>query len=151
MSVPVATALERVEALELARSRRFGRELSLLVFQTDGVEDRRRFGRSRRASAFAPVAELMAQQVRACDELIIDGPGGRIVVVAPETGAAAARHLQQRLVDVLRPAHATATVGAASFPADGALLTPLLDCAMKRLVPIAVINADEPTTEKGRT
>lgn len=150
MSVSAASALDRVESLELTRSRRFGRELSILVFQTNGVGDHRRAERARRTSRLTAVAGLMAQQVRAYDELIVDAPNGRIVVVAPETGSAAAGIMQQRLKEVLRPVHPTAMLGAASFPVDGGLLAPLLDRAMKRLVPIATNAADEPSTGMAR-
>ena len=105
--------LRRRAEIELERTLRYGRPLSVLSVTLGKGADRAR------------VENILGCQLRLIDVPAWGGPGD-LVVLLPEADAAAARGAAARMQRVLAPAAPGARVGVATSPVDGAALDPLL-------------------------
>jgi len=109
---------------EVARHRRTGRELAVLVLDLDRFKEvNDALGHPAGDRLLCEVAEALADSLRGGDTLVRHG-GDEFCIIAPETGAEQADALAVRLSGALARVHAlgspvTATVGRAVFPADG--------------------------------
>ncbi len=108
--------LRRRAELELERTLRYGRPLSVLSVTLGAGAER------------AEVASVLGSQLRLIDVPAWGGPGD-LVVLLPEADAAAARGAAARVQRVLGHAAPSARVGVATSPADGAALDTLLERA----------------------
>lgn len=126
----------RVLELELARAARQGSDISLAVFDVDGLGDvNERLGHGAGDDVLRSVATVLAESVRLVDT-VARYSGDEFVVIAPgSAGATVAR----RIVDgvaALPPAGGRAlsvSAGVAKFPADGASAEELLGAARTAL------------------
>jgi diguanylate cyclase (GGDEF)-like protein len=124
---------ERLE-YELARHRRSGRELALLVLDLDRFKDvNDRLGHPAGDRLLSAVAGALAATVRDQDTIVRHG-GDEFCIIAPETDEADAGALRDRIhaalgsIEILGSA-LTATIGAAVFPGDGPTAELLLAAA----------------------
>lgn len=123
---------------ELARHRRYGHPLSLLVIDLDDfkrINDE--YGHQRGDAVLQNVAAALLGAVREHDIVVRQG-GDEFAVVAPETGADAALYLSERLRGAVRAVapeggEIGASIGCALFPDDADTLEGLLDVADTRL------------------
>lgn len=118
--------------LELSRSRRFQRPLSVVVFDVVGQPHLRRRPR-RKARQLSALVAMVTQHVRAFDTVLPGVPSRAVAVVAPETGPTGGRLLGQRIQATLAETGTPVHSAVATFPDDGALLTQLLETAAARL------------------
>jgi diguanylate cyclase (GGDEF)-like protein len=129
--------------LEAERAQRYGRPLSVAMLDLDrfkAVNDA--YGHPAGDRVLRHAAQVMLQAVRRSD-LVARIGGEEFVVVFPETDAAAAAGLSERLRDLLaatpaplgdgRTTPLTVTIGVAAAPADGDRLDALLAAADRRL------------------
>lgn len=126
------TPLRDIGEVEIARCRRLGTPLSLLVVAREhggqGAEQsaRRLPARWRRPSQeLERLSTTVEPHVRAYDSLVLDPVGRRIAIVAPEATATDADRMRERLEAVLGdagPVH----VGVVTFPDDGAFIHELV-------------------------
>ncbi|MGA2814421.1 MAG: diguanylate cyclase [Candidatus Acidiferrum sp.] len=127
---------------EIARSKRTGREFSVLLLDLDGLKQiNDRFGHMVGNRALARLAQILLDCCRSVDTAARQG-GDEFAVVLPEAGVAAATLVADRIADLLRkdieaPA-LSVSIGVASFPKDADAIGTLLyaaDCdlyAMKK-------------------
>jgi len=121
-------------AYELARHRRAGRPLALLLLDLDRFKEvNDTFGHPAGDRLLCDVGRALSGVVRTGDTVARPG-GDEFCVVAPETGAAEAQRLAERielalaqLTAVDRPL--SASVGLALFPRDGSTAEQLIDHA----------------------
>ena len=118
----VVTDLRRAFPRELARSRRFGQSVSVLVAATSNeVEER-------------VVIAALDHHLRRYD--IVGRLDGTVVVVAPDTGRDEAQSLLARLTDLGAPAASASggqvALGVAVAPEDGDELDAVIRIAMDR-------------------
>jgi len=104
---------------EIARSKRSGREFSVLLLDLDGLKQiNDRFGHLVGNRALARLAQILVDCCRSVDTAARQG-GDEFAVVLPETGVAAATLVANRICDLLaKDAEAPAlsvSVGVASF------------------------------------
>jgi diguanylate cyclase (GGDEF)-like protein/PAS domain S-box-containing protein len=122
---------------EIARSKRSGREFSVLLLDLDGLKQiNDRFGHLVGNRALARLAQILVDCCRSVDTAARQG-GDEFAVVLPETGVAAATLVANRICDLLaKDAEAPAlsvSVGVASFPKDADTIGTLLHAADRDL------------------
>jgi diguanylate cyclase (GGDEF)-like protein/PAS domain S-box-containing protein len=118
---------------EICRTKRTGREFSLLLLDLDGlkvVNDR--FGHLAGDRALCRLAQTLADCCRSLDTAARQG-GDEFALVLPETGAAAATLVARRICDLLakdaeEPA-LSVSAGVASYPKDAETIRALLFAA----------------------
>jgi diguanylate cyclase (GGDEF)-like protein/PAS domain S-box-containing protein len=122
---------------EICRSKRTGREFSLLLLDLDGLKAiNDRFGHLAGDKALCRLAKIMSDCCRTIDTAARHG-GDEFALVLPETGWAAATLVGRRICDLLgkdaeEPA-LSVSVGLASFPKDAGSIGTLLYAADKSL------------------
>jgi len=122
---------------EICRSKRTGREFSLLLLDLDGlkmVNDQ--FGHQVGDQALCRLGQILKDCCRSVDTAARHG-GDEFALVLPETGCAAATIVARRICDLLEkdaeePA-LSVSVGLASFPKDAGTIGTLLYAADKSL------------------
>jgi diguanylate cyclase (GGDEF)-like protein len=126
----------RVLELELARATRQGSEISLALFDVDGLTDvNARFGHERGDDVLRSVATVLAESVRLVDTVARHG-GDEFVVIAPgSAGATVARRVVDGVAALppLAGEPLSVSAGVAKFPADGANAEELLGAAQAAL------------------
>jgi diguanylate cyclase (GGDEF)-like protein len=128
---------------EVVRSQRGKRPLSMLMLDLDDfklVNDT--FGHLFGDRVLTWAAELIRATLRASDVPARYG-GDEFAVILPDTDAAEASRAAERILDAFRdqpfvgeqrgPVPIAASIGAATFPADGRTATELIACADRRL------------------
>ncbi|MCW2989523.1 MAG: hypothetical protein JWM73_117, partial [Solirubrobacterales bacterium] len=119
---------------EIARHRRTGRELAVLLLDLDRFKEvNDRLGHPAGDRLLSDVAQALLATVRDGDTVVRHG-GDEFCIVAPETGPAEADALGARIHEALQTievldAPLSATVGAAVFPHDGPTAELLLAAA----------------------
>lgn len=114
---------------ELERSRRYGRTFSMLFFDMDHLKTvNDRYGHLAGSRVLREVAQIIQDKLRKSDRLFRYG-GDEFVVTLPETGAAGALRVANRLRRAVRghrflategrTVSLTASFGVATFPHDG--------------------------------
>jgi diguanylate cyclase (GGDEF)-like protein len=128
-TLPNRAAFNRRLRGEIERARRYGRELSVVLFDIDrfkSVNDR--FGHQEGDRRLAEVASLLKSSLRQSDAVFRYG-GDEFVAICPETSGAAMaqalRRLESKMSDI--------SWGMASFPADAAEEDELIRLADDRL------------------
>jgi len=115
---------------EICRSKRTGREFSLLLLDLDGLKKiNDQFGHLVGSRALCRLAQILADCCRSVDTAARHG-GDEFAVVLPETGAAAATLVARRICDLFakdaeEPA-LSVSVGVASYPKDADTIGTLL-------------------------
>jgi diguanylate cyclase (GGDEF)-like protein len=126
----------RILELELARAARQGSEISLALFDVDGLtEVNARLGHETGDDVLRAVASVLAESVRLVDTVARYG-GDEFVLIAPgSAGATVARRVLDGVAALPPVGEATVTVsaGVARFPADGASADELLSAAQAAL------------------
>lgn len=128
--------------VEMVRSRRFERPLSLVVVQADAssvnmemhklVQEMQRSMMQR--YVLATMARLLSRTLRRTDLVLEEGKAGRLLLVAPETNDQEARLMGQRIARVITERLGiSATFGAASFPQEALTFEDLRDVAEQDL------------------
>lgn len=124
----VSPPLRRIGEVEIARSRRLGTPLSLLVLAREqGSEDggrshRRLSSRWRRSwRDLERLSTAVEPHVRAYDSVILDPDGRRVTIVAPEATAMNADRMRERL-EALLDGFGPVRVGVVTFPDHGAFI-----------------------------
>jgi diguanylate cyclase (GGDEF)-like protein/PAS domain S-box-containing protein len=118
---------------EICRSKRTGREFSLLLLDLDGLKAiNDRFGHLAGNRALCRLAQILADCCRSIDTAARQG-GDEFAVVLPETGAAAATLVARRICELLakdseEPA-LSVSMGVASYPKDAENVGTLLYAA----------------------
>jgi diguanylate cyclase (GGDEF)-like protein/PAS domain S-box-containing protein len=122
---------------EISRSKRTGREFSLLLLDLDGLKAiNDRFGHLAGNQALCRLAKIMADCCRSIDTAARHG-GDEFALVLPETNWVAGTLVARRICDLLgndaeEPA-LSVSIGVASFPKDAATIGTLLYAADKAL------------------
>jgi diguanylate cyclase (GGDEF)-like protein len=122
---------------EICRSKRTGREFSLLLLDLDGLKKiNDQFGHLVGSRALCRLAQIVADCCRSIDTAARHG-GDEFAVVLPETGMAAATLVARRICDLLakdaeEPA-LSVSVGVASYPLEADTIGTLLYAADKAL------------------
>jgi diguanylate cyclase (GGDEF)-like protein len=127
-------ALDERLGYEIARHTRHGESFAVLALDLDGfkaVNDR--FGHDAGDELLCEAATALVGAVRAQDTVVRLG-GDEFCVLAPQTGAASAEHLVERVRESLAAVTAglsglSASIGTAVFPADGTTPEGLLAAA----------------------
>jgi diguanylate cyclase (GGDEF)-like protein/PAS domain S-box-containing protein len=122
---------------EICRSKRTGREFSLLLLDLDGLKNiNDQLGHMAGNQALCRVARILADTCRSIDTAARHG-GDEFALVLPETGVAAATLVAMRICDCLaRDAEEPAlsvSVGVASYPQDAETIAALLYAADRDL------------------
>jgi diguanylate cyclase (GGDEF)-like protein/PAS domain S-box-containing protein len=122
---------------EIARSKRTGREFSVLLLDLDGLKKiNDHFGHLVGNRALARLAQILVDCGRSSDTAARQG-GDEFAVVLPETGGDAATLVASRICDLLaedmeEPA-LSVSIGVSSFPQDGDAIGTLLSAADRAL------------------
>jgi len=122
---------------EICRSKRTGREFSLLLLDLDELKEiNDRFGHLAGNRALCRLAQILADCCRSVDTAARQG-GDEFAVVLPETGIAAATLVARRVCELLakdteEPA-LSVSVGVASYPKDADSIGTLLYAADRAL------------------
>jgi diguanylate cyclase (GGDEF)-like protein/PAS domain S-box-containing protein len=137
---------------EICRSKRTGRELSLLLLDLDGLKAiNDRFGHLAGNRALCRLAKIMADCCRSIDTAARHG-GDEFALVLPETGWVSAVLVARRICDLLaRDAEEPAlsvSVGVASYPKDAETIGTLLYAADTALYGMKAVRPR--TTRAGR-
>ncbi len=127
-------ALDERLGYEIARHTRQGESFAVLALDLDGfkaVNDR--FGHDAGDELLCDAGQALVGAVRAQDTVVRLG-GDEFCVLAPQTGAASAEHLVERVREALAGVTAglsglSASIGTAVFPADGTTPEALLAAA----------------------
>jgi len=126
----------RVLELELARAARQGSEISVAIFDVDGLTDlNARLGHQSGDDVLRSVASVLAESVRLVDTVARYG-GDEFVVIAPgSAGATVARRVVDGVAGLppVGDAQISVSAGVARFPTDGASAEELLAAAQKAL------------------
>jgi hypothetical protein len=128
--------------VEMVRSRRFERPLSLVVVQADAssvnmemhklVQEMQRSMMQR--YVLSTMARVLSRALRRTDLVLEEGKPGRLLLLAPETNDAEARLMGQRVSRVIMDRLGiSATFGAASFPQEALTFEDLRDVAEQDL------------------
>jgi diguanylate cyclase (GGDEF)-like protein len=140
-SLPNRAAFDRRLRNEIARARRYGRELSVVLFDVDrfkSVNDQ--FGHAAGDQALAQIARLMKSSLRQSDAVFRYG-GDEFAAVCPETSGDAMAHVLRRLESNIRAWRIESHLsdrfgiswGVASLPADAMDENELVRIADERL------------------
>ncbi len=118
---------------EISRSKRTGREFSLLLLDLDGLKHiNDQFGHLTGNQALCRLARIMADCCRSIDTAARHG-GDEFAIVLPETGSAAATLVAHRICDLLAKdaevPSLSVSVGVASYPQDADTIGVLLHAA----------------------
>jgi diguanylate cyclase (GGDEF)-like protein/PAS domain S-box-containing protein len=118
---------------EICRSKRTGREFSLLLLDLDGLKAiNDRFGHLAGNRALCRLAQILADCCRSVDTAARQS-GDEFALVLPETGAAAATLVARRICELLskdtEAPTLSASIGVASFPKDADTIGTLLYAA----------------------
>ena len=126
----------RILELELARAARQGSEISIALFDVDGLtETNDRLGHEVGDDVLRAIASVLAESVRLVDTVARFG-GDEFIVIAPgSAGATVARRVLDGVAALAPVGDATVTVsaGVARFPVDGASADELLAAAQAAL------------------
>jgi diguanylate cyclase (GGDEF)-like protein len=144
---------------EVARSKRTGREFSLLLLDLDGLKRiNDQFGHTVGSRALCRLAQIVADCSRSVDTAARHG-GDEFALVLPETGAAAAALVSQRICDLLgkdaEKPPLSVSVGVAGYPQDANTIGTLLYAAdralyaMKAKKPGSSLSAHSPYSFSG--
>ena len=128
--------------VEMVRSRRFERPLSLVVVQADAssvnmemhklVQEMQRSMMQR--YVLATMARVLSRTLRRTDLVLEEGKAGRLLLLAPETNNQEARQMGQRITQVIQSRLGiSATYGAASFPQEALTFEDLREVAEQNL------------------
>lgn len=123
---------------ELTRAERYGRALSLVMFDMDGLKRvNDRFGHLAGDEVLVAAGRLVRARSRASDTAARYG-GDELVLVLPEAARAGALAVAEKIraeIEALRagPAQVTVSAGVASAPEDGRSAAQLLAAADARL------------------
>lgn len=128
--------------VEMVRSRRFERPLSLVVVQADAssvnmemhklVQEMQRSMMQR--YVLATMARVLSRTLRRTDLVLEEGKPGRLLLLAPETNNQEAQQMGQRVARVITERLGiAATYGAASFPQEALTFEDLRDVAEQNL------------------
>jgi diguanylate cyclase (GGDEF)-like protein/PAS domain S-box-containing protein len=122
---------------EIGRSKRTGREFSLLLLDLDGLKEiNDRLGHLVGNRALCRLAQILSDSCRSVDTAARQG-GDEFALVLPETGMGAATLVARRICDLLaRDAEEPAvsvSVGVASYPRDADTIGTLLYAADRAL------------------
>jgi diguanylate cyclase (GGDEF)-like protein/PAS domain S-box-containing protein len=146
---------------EIARSKRTGREFSLLLLDLDGLKRiNDQFGHTVGSRALCRLAQIVADCSRSVDTAARHG-GDEFALVLPETGAAAAALVSQRICDLLgkdaEKPPLSVSVGVAGYPQDADTIGTLLYAAdralyaMKAKKPGSSLSAHSPYSFSGNS
>jgi diguanylate cyclase (GGDEF)-like protein/PAS domain S-box-containing protein len=122
---------------EIARSKRTGREFSLLFLDLDGLKKiNDRYGHQTGSRALCRLANVLRLCCRSLDTAARYG-GDEFALVLPETGAGAATLVARRICEIFatdsEEPSLTVSVGVASYPKDAETIGPLLYAADRAL------------------
>ena len=122
---------------EITRSKRTGREFSLLFLDLDGLKQiNDRFGHQAGSRALCRLANVLRLCCRSIDTAARYG-GDEFALVLPETGAGPATLVAWRICDLFandgEEPKLTVSIGIASYPTDAETIGPLLYVADKAL------------------
>ena len=122
---------------EIARSDRTGREFSLVLFDLDGLKEvNDKFGHPTGDRALCRIGQILADTCRSVDTAARHG-GDEFALVLPETSAAAASKVAERISELLAAESEQPTlsvsVGIASHPNDARTISSLLYAADRAL------------------
>jgi diguanylate cyclase (GGDEF)-like protein/PAS domain S-box-containing protein len=122
---------------EICRSKRTGREFSLVLLDLDGLKEiNDRFGHLVGNRALCRLAQILADCCRSVDTAARQG-GDEFALVLPETGIAAATLVAGRICDLLAKDNEepmlSVSVGVASYPKDAETIGTLLYAADRAL------------------
>ena len=122
---------------EICRTKRTGREFSLLLLDLDGLKwINDQFGHQVGSRALCRLAEIVADCCRSVDTAARHG-GDEFALVLPETGATAAALVGQRICDLLakdtEKPPLSVSIGVAGFPQDADTIGTLLYAADRAL------------------
>jgi len=135
---------------EICRSKRTGREFSLLLLDLDGLKKvNDRFGHPIGDRALCRLGNILRDCCRSVDTLARHG-GDEFAAILPETGVAAATLVVRRICEVLardgeEPA-LSVSVGIASFPHDADSIGTLLYAADRALYAMKEKRQSPPTS-----
>ena len=133
---------------EISRSKRTGREFSLLMLDLDGLKRiNDQFGHLVGSRALCRLAQIVADCSRSVDTAARHG-GDEFALVLPETGAAAAALVGQRICDLLvkdtEDPRLSVSVGVAGYPQDAETIGTLLYAADRALYAMKAKKAGSP-------
>jgi len=122
---------------EICRTKRTGREFSLLLLDLDGLKwINDRFGHQVGSRALCRLAEIVRDCCRSVDTAARHG-GDEFALLLPETGPAAAALVGQRICDLLakdlEEPPLSVSVGVAGYPSDAETIGTLLYAADRAL------------------
>jgi len=122
---------------EISRSKRTGREFSILLLDLDGLKRiNDQFGHLEGSRALSRLGQILRDCCRSIDTAARHG-GDEFAVVLPETGVAAATLVAQRICELLErdteKPELSVSVGSASYPKDADTIGTLLYAADRAL------------------
>jgi hypothetical protein len=123
----VPAELRRAGETELARCRRFGRSLSLLLVAPDR-KGRRETSRlraplRRSTSEIERLRDAVEPHVRAYDSVVVDAAEGQLAILLPDAAEDDVARLRSRIAGLFDD---PVRVGAATFPVHGAFIGDLV-------------------------
>lgn len=128
--------------VEMVRSRRFERPLSLVVVQADtssvNMEMHKLVQEMQRSMmqryVLSAMARVLSRALRRTDLVLEEGKSGRLLLIAPETNNQEAEQMGQRITRVITERLGiSASYGAASFPQEALTFEDLRDVAEQDL------------------
>lgn len=130
---------------EVSRSKRTGREFSIVLLDLDGLKNiNDQFGHLAGNRALCRVAQILKDCCRSVDTAARHG-GDEFAVVLPETGAASAALVARRIFELLEAEAeqplVSVSIGIASYPADADGIGTLLQTADKALYAMKAHNS----------